>query len=122
MPGQAQWPRDDRVLAVRVDQHRGVEPLAILKLPPEGIMRRSQPRRHTVGSARAPWPAAGDGHVSLNWLTFCAARQLTVPATWVEQAALSAASPGPAAEPALAHLAPATPSQTPEEDHEKLHA
>src|SRR5690349_3637146 len=36
MPGQAQWPRDDRVLAVLVDQHRGVEPLAISKLPPDG--------------------------------------------------------------------------------------
>jgi uncharacterized membrane protein (DUF2068 family) len=40
----------------------------------------------------------------------------------VEQAALTAASPGPATEPAEAHPPPATPSQTPEDDHDKLHA
>jgi len=40
----------------------------------------------------------------------------------VEQAALTAASPPPAAEPARAHPALATTSQTPEEHHEKLHA
>jgi len=40
----------------------------------------------------------------------------------VEQAALTAASPGPATEPAEAHSTPATTSETPEEDHEKLHA
>src|SRR5262252_3435352 len=40
----------------------------------------------------------------------------------VEQAALTAASPGPATEPAEAHSTPATTSKTPEEDHEKLHA
>ena len=40
----------------------------------------------------------------------------------VEQAALTAASPGPAAKPAQAHSTPATTSKTPEEDHDKLHA
>jgi len=40
----------------------------------------------------------------------------------VEQAALTAASPGPATEPAEAHSTPATTSETPEEDHDKLHA
>ena len=40
----------------------------------------------------------------------------------VEQAALTAASPGPATEPAEAHSTPATTSETPEEDREKLHA
>ena len=40
----------------------------------------------------------------------------------VEQAALTAASPGPATEPAQAHSTPATTSETPEEDHDKLHA
>ena len=40
----------------------------------------------------------------------------------VAQAALTAASPGPATEPAPAHPTPATTSKTPEEHHEKLHA
>jgi hypothetical protein len=40
----------------------------------------------------------------------------------VEQAALTAASPPPAAEPARAHPAPAATCKTPEDDHEKLHA
>jgi uncharacterized membrane protein (DUF2068 family) len=40
----------------------------------------------------------------------------------VEQAALTAASPGPATEPAEAHSTPAATSETPEEDREKLHA
>ena len=40
----------------------------------------------------------------------------------VEQAALTAASPGPVTEPAEAHSTPATTSETPEEDREKLHA
>ena len=40
----------------------------------------------------------------------------------VEQAALTAASPGPATDPAQAHPTPATTSKTPEEDHDKLHA
>jgi uncharacterized membrane protein (DUF2068 family) len=40
----------------------------------------------------------------------------------MEQAALTAASPGPATAPAGAHPTPATTSQTPEDDHEKLHA
>jgi len=40
----------------------------------------------------------------------------------VEQAALTAASPPPVAEPARAHPALATTSKTPEEHHEKLHA
>jgi hypothetical protein len=39
-----------------------------------------------------------------------------------EQAALTAASPGPATEPVEAHSTPAATSETPEEDHEKLHA
>src|SRR5215468_3920123 len=64
MPGQAQCPRDDRVLAVLVDQHRRVKPLAILKLPPEGIMRRTRPppphprhRRQTMKSSTPDCPA-----------------------------------------------------------------
>jgi len=40
----------------------------------------------------------------------------------MEQAALTAASPAPATEPAEAHSTPATTSETPEEDHEKLYA
>ena len=40
----------------------------------------------------------------------------------VEQAALTAASPGAAADPAQAHSTPASTSETPEEDHDKLHA
>ena len=40
----------------------------------------------------------------------------------VEQAALTAASPGPATDPAQAHPTPTTTSKTPEEDHDKLHA
>jgi hypothetical protein len=39
-----------------------------------------------------------------------------------EQAALTAASPGPATQPTEAHSTPATTSETPEEDSEKLHA
>src|SRR5215468_12708380 len=86
MPGQAQCPRDDRVLAVLVDQHRRVKPLAILKLPPEGIMRRTRPppphprhRRQTMrsftpdappaqvpaGQAAAGTPAAGTARPTL---------------------------------------------------------
>src|SRR5215468_3641387 len=67
MPGQAQCPRDDRVLAVLVDQHRGVEPLAILKLPPEGIMRRTRPppphARHRRTTMRSSTPDAPPGQV-----------------------------------------------------------
>ena len=50
------------------------------------------------------------------------ARLRSVSVIEVEQAALTAASPGPAAGPARAHPASATTSQTPEEHHEKLHA
>src|SRR5262245_50064765 len=67
MPGQAQWPRDDSVLAVRVAQHRGVEPLAILKLPPEGIMRRTLPppphSKHRRTTMRSSTPDAPPGQV-----------------------------------------------------------
>ena len=54
--------------------------------------------------------------------TACQARLRSASVIEVEQAALTAASPPPAAEPAQAHPAPATTSTTPEEHHEKLHA
>jgi hypothetical protein len=58
MPGQAQWPRDDRVLAVRVDQHRGMEPLAILKLPPEGPPAKPNRPGHRAGHGHRALPGA----------------------------------------------------------------
>jgi hypothetical protein len=50
------------------------------------------------------------------------ARLRSVSVIEVEQAALTAASPGPATEPAQAHPTRTSTSQTPEEDREKLHA